>query len=257
MESGLRDRFINLWNTHFPGAELPVTVEFREPTGDEEPIPGPDGWRCMICQLGRARKGKTAIFDARSITCAGGRTYAGFPHEPIPGFEYFLSYGKEGVVRGERYKKNPEIVNAWRANAPKMPLHGKEIVFRRFDTLTNADNPEIVIFFARGEVLSGLFTLANYDRSDPYGVICPMGAGCSSILLYPWTEQQKEDPKVVLGMFDPSARPCVPLDVMTMAFPMKRFVAMVGYMEESFLITEAWDAVKKKIARSDELHGTG
>ena len=111
-----------------------------------------------------------------------------------------------------------------------------------------------MIFFARPEVMSGLFTLANFDQSDPNGVICPMGAGCSSIIYYPWLEQQKEDPKAVLGMFDPSARPCVPLDVLTMAFPMKKFGRILGYMEESFLITKTWNTVKKKIERSGVLY---
>jgi hypothetical protein len=77
-----------------------------------------------------------------------------------------------------------------------------------------------------------------------------MGSGCSSLIYYPWLDQQKDDPKVVLGMFDPSARPCVPLDVLTMAFPMKRFLKVIGYMEESFLTTKTWDTVKKKIGQS-------
>ena len=77
-----------------------------------------------------------------------------------------------------------------------------------------------------------------------------MGAGCSSIIYYPWLEQQKENPKVVLGMFDPSARPCVPVDVLTMAFPMKRFLKVMDYMEETFLGTKTWETVKKKIERS-------
>jgi len=111
-----------------------------------------------------------------------------------------------------------------------------------------------VVFFARPEVLSGLFTLANYDQSSPFGVICPMGSGCSSILLYPWLEQQKDEPKVVLGMFDPSARKCVTDDVLTMAFPMKRFEKIIGYMDESFLITPVWQTVLKKAKRSLELH---
>jgi hypothetical protein len=55
-------------------------------------------------------------------------------------------------------------------------------------------------------------------------------------------------------MFDPSARPCVPLDVLTMAFPMKKFEKVVGYMDESFLITGSWEKVMKKIARSNALN---
>jgi hypothetical protein len=42
----------------------------------------------------------------------------------------------------------------------------------------------------------------------------------------------------------------VQLDVMTMAFPMKRFEKVVGFMEESFLITGSWETVKKKISRA-------
>jgi hypothetical protein len=78
----------------------------------------------------------------------------------------------------------------------------------------------------------------------------------SSIILYPLLEgqKQKDEPKVVLGMFDPSARPCVPLDVLTMAFPMKKFEKAVGYMEESFLATKEWARVEKKIERSGALH---
>ena len=55
-------------------------------------------------------------------------------------------------------------------------------------------------------------------------------------------------------MFDPSARPCVPVDVLTFAVPMKKFVKMIGSMDESFLITRTWDRVKSKIGRSTLLH---
>jgi len=136
----------------------------------------------------------------------------------------------------------------------RIPTKGKSIVFKRWDRLAAADNPDAVVFFVRPEVLSGLFTLANYDQVDPNGVICPFGSGCASVFHYPWLEQQKEDPKAVLGLFDPSARPCVPSDVLTMAFPMKKFEKVIGFMEESFLITGTWEKVMKKIARSNALN---
>ncbi len=58
----------------------------------------------------------------------------------------------------------------------------------------------------------------------------------------------------MLGLFDPSARPCVKLDVMTMAVPMKKFEKMIGYMEESFLTTATWGRVRQKIKKSEEIH---
>jgi hypothetical protein len=180
--------------------------------------------------------------------------YSGYSCERPPDFRYFLAKGKPGGVEGERYKQTPEIVDAWEKLIPPFDAGSKNIHFTRWDQLTNGDNPDAVIFFARPEVLSGLFTLANFDQSDPNGVICPMGAGCSSILYYPWLEQQKENPKVILGLFDPSARPCVPVDILTMTFPMKKFERVIGFMEESFLITKTWSTVQKKIERSAALY---
>jgi hypothetical protein len=55
-------------------------------------------------------------------------------------------------------------------------------------------------------------------------------------------------------MFDPSARPCVPVDVLTFAIPIKKFEKMIAYMEQSFLVTKTWDKVKAKITRSNTLH---
>jgi hypothetical protein len=254
MDTILRDRFITLWQKYFPGAELPLALEFRAGHGTAKKVPPPDSWRCIICQTGQARNGTPLAFDSQSVTCRGGLMYTGYSCERPPNFRYFLSLGKEGVVEGERYKQTPEIGDAWENLLPPFDSQGKELLFTRWDQLTESDNPAVVIFFARPEVMSGLFTLANFDRADPNGVICPMGSGCSSIVYYPWLEQQKADPKVVMGMFDPSARKCVPLDVMTIAFPMKRFEKVVGYMEESFLITGTWVTVKKKIERSGAMY---
>lgn len=254
MDTSLRDRFTASWQKYFPGTELPITFEFRKELTSAHKVPPPDGWRCIICQIARARNGTPLVLNDRAITCRGGLMYSGYSRERPPDFRYFLSNGKPGGVEGERYKQTPEIVDAWEKLIPPFSMVGKDLAFIRWDQLTAADNPEVVIFFARPEVMSGLFTLANYDQGDPNGVICPMGAGCSSIIYYPWLEQQKENPKVVLGMFDPSARPCVPPDMLTMAFPMKRFLKMVGYMEESFLITPTWTTVQKKIERSGALY---
>jgi hypothetical protein len=171
-------------------------------------------------------------------------------------FRYFLSSGKSGVVEGERYKRTPEIVDEITARHVSLPATGRCYTFRRWDKLAPGDNPEAVIFFARPEVLSALFTLANFDQADPNGVICPFGSGCSSIIHYPRLEQKSDHPRAVLGMFDPSARPCVPVDILTFAIPMKKFEKMIDSKDESFLITKTWDKVKTKIARSNAVHAS-
>jgi hypothetical protein len=180
--------------------------------------------------------------------------YLGYDEERSENFRYFLSFGKPGVVEGERYKKSPELVDEIGARHVFLPAEGKQYLFRRWDQLTGTDNPDVVIFFARPEVLSALFTLANFDQADPDGVICPFGSGCSSIIHYARREQQQVHPRAVLGMFDPSARPCVDIDILTFSVPMKRFETMIAGMEESFLVTRTWEKVQRKIARSNTLH---
>ena len=112
--------------------------------------------------------------------------------------------------------------------------------------MEEGDEPEVVIFFAKPDVISGLFTLANFDL-DYHGVIAPFGSGCSSIVMYPFLEGEKSQPRCVFGMFDPSARPYVEKDILTFAVPMKRFVQMVENMTESFLITPTWGRIKKRL----------
>ena len=96
-------------------------------------------------------------------------------------------------------------------------------------------------------MLAGLFTLANFDEAEQIGVIAPFGAGCGTVVLYPYLEQQSAHPRCVLGAFDPSARPYLPANTLTFAVPMKKFVTMVANMDESFLITPTWNEVKKRL----------
>jgi hypothetical protein len=255
MDIALRDKFIQQWNHYFEGSELPITFGIGKDTGSIPKAPVPKAWRCLVCDLARIRKGISRSFDQDSLSCSGAKFYLGYSTERAPEFRYFLSYGKPGVVEGERYKRTPEIVDEAARHPIRIPSEGRCYTFKRWDQLTEDDSPQVVIFFARPEVLSGLYTLANFDQTDPNGgVICPFGSGCGSMIYYPWVEQQKEHPRAVLGLFDPSARPCVMPDVFTMAIPLKKLVQMIGYMEESFLITKSWEKVKRKIHQSADLH---
>ena len=210
-------------------------------------VPAPSDHQCIIGLLGKVRNGTPLCFASDSIGCGGGKRYLRYEREIMPGFEFFLSCGIEGKMEGERYKKSPEIVNALMEKAPSLEAPGRFIVFKRWDQLDAADEPEVVIFFARPDVLSGLFTLTGFEESDPDGVIAPFSAGCGSIVLYPYLEKDRERPRGVVGMFDVSARPFVPLDRLSFAVPMNKFERMVDDMEESFLITPSWARVLKRI----------
>lgn len=246
MNLELRDQFTSLWKKYFKDAELPITFYYTAGDGGAEQAPKPKGRSCLICELAKVRKGRSIYYNIGSLACGGARRYLGYTDKMRPGFEYFLSCGNENM-EGERYIRTPEMVNEFMKNQKKLPIDGKNIVFKRWDRLTETDNPEVVIFFAKPDVLSGLFTLANFDQTEPNGTICPFGAGCGLIIHYPYLEGLSERQRAVIGMFDPSARPCVPENVITFAVPEKRFERMIGYMEETFLITDTWKELKKRI----------
>lgn len=249
MKISVRDKFITLWRKYFGNAELPITFYYGDDDGKvKHAVSGNSN--CLICELAKVRRGQALLFGEAEIKCGGGKRYAGFTDNLRPNFEYFLSCGIPGKMEGERYIRTPEMVAEILKNMKIIPAKGKYMIFKRWDQLEERDNPEVVIFFARGEVLSGLFTLAIFDQVEPNGVIAPFGAGCGSIINYPRLEQESERPRAILGMFDPSARPCVPVDYLTFAVPMRKFVKMIEYMEDSFLITPAWQKVMKKFERN-------
>ena len=169
-----------------------------------------------------------------------------------PNFEYFLSYGIPGKMEGERYIRTPEMVKEIQKNQVKLAHNKEYIIFKRWDKIEENDEPDVVIFFATPDVLSGLFTLANFDQVAHDSSIAPFAAGCGSIVYYPWLEKDRENPRAVIGMFDPSARPCVGANILTFAVPMVKFRKMIDYMDESFLITHTWDVVRNRITKEEK-----
>jgi uncharacterized protein (DUF169 family) len=247
MDMKIVEKFSQLWRKYFNDAELPVTFYYTDEEGHAELPKRGSVPRCVIGAIAKVRDGNSYCFDAESIGCFGGRRYLGFATKIMDDFEYFLSCGIPGKVRGERYKKSPELVRETMKYAPAFKAPARFVVFKRWDMLQKSDSPEVVIFFGQPDVLSGLFTLSNFDEAEPNGVLAPFGSGCSSIILYPYLERNSTRPRAIIGMFDPSARPFVPADTLTFSVPMNKFNSMVENMEESFLITDTWKAIQKRI----------
>ena len=249
MDIQFKERFLERWARYFPQADLPIVFYYTDDVSRAEPPPAPKGFRCVVCDLAKVRKGTSLRFDAKVLGCGGGKRYLGFVHELRPNFEFFLSCGIPGEMEGERYKKSPELVREFMKDQPVFEAPGKYIVFKRWDKLDATDDPLVAIFFASPDVLSGLFTLANFDETDPCAVVAPFCSGCAAIVGYPYGQFASQRPRAVLGMFDISARPCVPPGELTFAVPLPKFVQMVDNMEESFLITKSWKKVMSRIDR--------
>jgi uncharacterized protein (DUF169 family) len=228
--------------------EHPLGVFYSE----EEPArgvkPKGGGHECMIALLKRARHhGETVYFDENHIGCAGGAYYMGFRAMSMRKIEYFLSCGIPGEMEGERYIKTPELAREYFASTKPRRAPAKYGIFKLLDKLAANEEPEVIIFFASPDVLSGLAVLTGYASERPDAVRLPFSSGCGSIVTHPLKEGEKENPQAILGMFDVSARPFVEPSVLTFAMPTKLFLTLLNNQDESFLITNSWKKVRERI----------
>jgi len=248
MDTKFKEDFMVLWKRFFGEAELPIAFYYTDEEGRAELVkPNTIARRCVISALSLVRKGGALCFDAESIGCSGGQQCLGFRETAEPDDKYLLSSGIPGEVEGERYLKTPEIAAEWLKLMPSFKAPARFIVFKRWDSLNEADDPDVVIFFACPDVLSGLLALANFDQTEPNIAFTPYTSGCGSIVLYPFLEKDAVRLRAVIGLFDISARRHIPENTLSFAVSMRKFEQMVRNMEESFLTTNSWKAVQKRI----------
>jgi hypothetical protein len=101
MDMAIKTRFVELWNRHFRGAELPLSFYYTNAEDAAERVPIPAAHLRMIGVLARVRKGASLSFDVDSIGC-GGKHYTGFTQDISTTIEYLLSCGIPGKLEGER-----------------------------------------------------------------------------------------------------------------------------------------------------------
>ena len=257
MDLQFKDKFLTQWQRYFNGAELPIVFQYTDNGISAEPAVSLSRERCLIHVLQHVREGRSLRFFSRSFGCQGGKFYTGYSSTLREHIGEFLSCGIEGELRGERYKHTPQVAENAISHAPWYEAPAAHMVFKRWDLLDEHDEPEVVIFFAAPDVLSALYTLAGFD--DPVlenVVIAPFGSGCASIIQYPYSEKLSGRNRAVIGMFDLTARPHVNPHCLSFTVTMERFRPMVNNMSESFLITPAWDHIRKRIHKHVELTST-
>ena len=206
---------------------------------------------CVIGMIWRARKlGKPAYFDQARFGCLGGAFYLGFLKPQLEFITHYVSTGIPNVMEGECYLDSPQAVRRFFATLDPRPAPAQFCVFKALSQFGPEENPEVVIFFARGEVICGLNQLATFVTNDFEAVASPFGAGCSNIVAWPLKYLERGQLKAVLGGWDPSDRRFLKPDEITFAVPWEMFARMVQRYPESFLTKSSWALVKKKIELS-------
>lgn len=204
----------------------------------------PDQRACVVAFLAAASRGKLAACSEDTTPCPGGKAGLGFC--PIPEHvKYFLSTGSADAD-GERYKKTPELAQQYMDGMDRIEP-AKYIVFKPYELVTEEDRPSSVVFLVNADQLSGLITLANFDRPTQDNVKIRFGAGCAQSVLYALKDQEDGSSCCTVGLTDPSSRAVIDGDLLSFSIPYDRFLQMEENVEESFLTKSAWEQIAKRI----------
>ncbi len=210
-----------------------------------------ENFSCVVGVLWRARKKKApACFDSEHFGCLGGAFYLGYLRPQLETIIHYVSTGIPGRLEGEHYLESPEVMRDFLHMIDPRPAPRRFCVMKPLSQFTVSEHPEVVVFFARAEAISGLNQMATFVTNDFEASMSPFGAGCSSILTWPLKYLGDGKLKAVVGGWDPSDRKFLKPDELTFAMPTEMFDRMVSRWRESFLAREAWAHVKKKIEKS-------
>lgn len=211
---------------------------------------------CVIGKIWLARKKQTAAyFSAEQFGCAGGAFWLGFLNPQTETIIHYVSSGVPNRMQGERYCDSPKNLKQILTQVNPQTASHKYCVFKPLNNFAEDETPELVTFFARPEVLSGLHQLAMFVTNDPEVVMSPWSAACGSLVVWPLHYLSKKQNKAVLGGWDPSARKFFKTDELSFTIPFTMFLEMIDRYGESFLKRESWGNVKKKITRSKKVWG--
>ncbi len=236
----------------------------------------PGKWGCILFLLATAAKGKTAVASRETFGCFGGGVGLGFgdQYKHFPGGEEcfcrFLSSGNAGnepgqsigqgmaasgataiaedFLLGERYLRTAELVRKFVACLPIMDIPARYVVMKPFrDVDLTRDNVRSITFLVNPDQLSALVVLANYEGEHNENVNIPFAAGCQSIGICTFRENEREHPRAVAGLVDLSARTNLRRqlgkDIMSFSVTSKMFQRMEENVEGSFLERETWKSL--------------
>lgn len=234
--------------------ELPTRERERQNRIDWQQVFGQ--FSCVMGNIWRARRKQTAAYFSREqFGCPGGAFWLGFMKPQTETILHYVSAGIPGRMEGEHYCESPEKLRQIFSYIDPRPAPAKFCIVKPIDHFEEIETPELVIFFARPESLSGLHQLAAFVTNDPEVVASPWGAACGNLAVWPLKYAARGEEKAVLGGWDPSARKFFKTDELSFTVPYSLYLRMIDRYPESFLKTGTWKTVQKKIQRSRNAWG--
>ncbi len=240
-----------------PKPGVPISRELE----DEGKVDMQEVFKSFSCVMGNiwlARKKHCAAYiSPEEYGCPGGAYYCSMMKPNLRFIEYYVTTGFEGTpVHGERYLPSPESMREFLNKVDPPDAPAKYCIFKPLSQFTENEEPEFVIFFARPEVITGLFTHTTFTTGDVDCVASPFGAGCTNMVGWPRYYKKKGIERAVLGGFDPSARKFMKTDELTFTVPLSLYKKMLAKLPDSmFSVDGDWSGVRKKVTRSAKAWG--
>ncbi|WP_316897148.1 DUF169 domain-containing protein [Pseudodesulfovibrio indicus] len=244
-------------NAYGPKKGAPISRELE----DARALDMQEVMKTFSCIMGNVwlarKKGGAAYISSEEYGCVGGAYYCSMMKPHLRFIEHYVSTGYEGTpLHGERYMPDPDAMRTFMEEVNPREAPGKYCIFKPLSLFTDEIKPEFVIFFARPEILSGLFTQAVFTTGDVDCVVSPFGAGCTNMVSWPLYYKGKGLEKAVIGGFDPSARKFMKTDELTFTVSLDLYEKMLAALPESMFTHETdWKNVRKKVERSAKAWG--
>lgn len=207
------------------------------------------GSGCIAPLIFSAAKGKTVAIDRESTGYACSAFYLGYAEWIFNGIEFFLSHSPIPIGREcERFVENPALAREFVESYIPVERNEKTYVFKPVTQFSEGEKPEIVVFFANADQLSALVFLIQYAHPLDYDrVKTGFASACQAMVTIPLQYARKGESKAFWGLHDISARTALPKEIMSLSMPYALFEEICNYAPKSFLITEKWDQIQKRI----------
>jgi len=202
---------------------------------------------CILPLIFKSAQGKTVAIDKNTIGWNCSAFYLGYQDWIFDGIECFLSDGTVNGREGERFIKTEKQAKSFVEMYKPEKLNDKVTIFKPLADFEQNEKPEIVIFFVNPDELSALVYLLHYncpERDDM--IVTRFISGCGSIVTLPMKLKNEGKMQAVWGMHDISVRKRLPKNLMTLTMPYDLFVEINSHIDESFIITDNWKAIKER-----------
>lgn len=207
---------------------------------------------CVMARVLLSRSKKiTTWVSAEAYGCPGAAHFAGFFKPALEFGVHNISTGIPGVREGQLTLPSVESARLFYMRVDVPPAPKPYCVIQPLSLFKEGEEPEVIVYFARGELLGALCALTSFTTGEPESVVAPFGAGCTNITAWPRHYREIGLQRAVLGGNDMTCRSFYKLDEMSFAVTTDLYRKMLEAAPDSFLKTEMWEKVKKRIIESN------